>query len=113
MPENGVQNVVRPAERSEMTNPPRGVFLRRRMRGVRVALVVEIVNEPSQAPSRGILAELCGVSPHCGLDGQHVLSERIALSEFVDDSERVGAGGEHHRNMWPPDTTRAPAEGRV
>jgi len=44
---------------------------------VGIALVVEVVQEPGQAPQVLVLAELDGVSAHPGLDRQHVAAQGV------------------------------------
>ena len=61
---------------------------------VRVALVVEVVDETGEAPTFRIFAEMLGVRTHGGFDGQHVLPERIARRELFHQRERCGPGGE-------------------
>lgn len=89
MTENGLEDVVRPASFAENPDALRRVLVGRRMRGVRKALVVEVVDETGQSPALGILAVLLGIGAHRGFHGQHVFAERFARGVFVHQSERV------------------------
>jgi hypothetical protein len=44
---------------------------------VRMALVVEVVQEPGEPPQLLVLAVLDGVGAHAGLDRKHVAAERV------------------------------------
>src|ERR1700693_1773510 len=61
----------------------------RRMRVVREALVVEVVNEPGDSPALHVLAELLRVGAHRAFHRQHVLPQRFALRVFAHEGERV------------------------
>src|SRR5215218_9662271 len=45
----------------------------------RMLLVVHVVQQTGHAPLLLVLAEAARVRPHCGLDGEHVLAQRVAL----------------------------------
>src|ERR687890_2433016 len=45
----------------------------------RILLVVHVVQEAGHAPLLLVLAEAARVRPHGGLDGEHVLAQRVAL----------------------------------
>ena len=59
---------------------------------VRVLLVVEIVQQPDQAPLIGIAAEPGRVSAHRRLDSQHVLDQALALCVLIEKRPGSGAG---------------------
>src|SRR5438046_2975577 len=68
-----LKDVVRPTAFTEYFHAVRGMLLHRRVRGVWITLIIEIMNQAGESPSFGIFAELLGVRAHGGLDGQHVL----------------------------------------
>jgi hypothetical protein len=90
MAEDGLEDVLRPTSLAQKAHAISGMVFGGRMGGVWMALIIEIVHETSQPPPVGILAEAPGVGAHGGLDGEHVLSERLARRVLVDDGKRVG-----------------------
>ena len=110
---NGLQNVLWPAALAQKSHAPRRMLLGRRVRGVRISLVVEIVDQPGQPPPLRILAEVLGVGAHRGFDAEHVLSERLAGGVLVHQSERVraGRGGEFGGRHGVKYTTGAASNG--
>src|SRR5437868_9297339 len=67
------------------------MFFGRRVGGVRIALVVEIVNQPGEAPALGVFSEMLGVGAHGGFDAEHVLAERLARREFLHEGEGLAS----------------------
>src|SRR2546423_3665364 len=63
------------------------MLLRRRVRIVGKALVIEIVDQPRGAPPLLVLSELPCVRSHRTLHRQHVLAQRIAGSVLVHQRE--------------------------
>src|SRR6266849_3769199 len=65
------------------------MLLGRRMRVVREALVVEVVDESGDSPALLVLTELLRVGPHRAFHRQHVPLQRFALCVFVHEGKRV------------------------
>src|SRR6202049_408155 len=63
--------------------------LGRRVRVVRKALVVEIVNETGDSPALHIFAELLRIRAHRAFHRQHVLTQRFARRVLVREAERL------------------------
>src|SRR5215208_7072666 len=74
---------------------------------VRVALVVEVVQEPRDAPELLILAEAAGVRAHRRLDGQHVLAKRRRLRPFAEEGPGVRSR-KLERHGWYPSPASGP-----
>src|SRR5262245_8839255 len=113
MTEDGLEDVLGPASLAQQAHTRRRVFVGRRMRGVRKALVVEVVDETRQPPTCRILAEMLGVGAHRGFYRQHVLAKGVARGVLVHQSERVrarrkGRGGRNHPVNIPPSAASAP-----
>src|ERR1700730_7993614 len=67
------------------------MLLGRRVRVVREALVVEIVDKAGDPPALRVLTELLRISAHRPFHRQHVLPQRFARRVFVHEGERVGS----------------------
>jgi hypothetical protein len=52
---------------------------------VRIALVVEVVQDPDGAPGLRILAEALGVGAHRGLDGEDVAAQRLRRGPLAEE----------------------------
>ncbi len=61
---------------------------------VRVALVVEIVEQGGEAPELFVVAEFAGVGANAGFHGEHVFAEGFGLRVFADELPGFVAGGE-------------------
>jgi len=96
VPKNGLKNIVRPAALPKHTNAFGWMLVGGRASGIGEPLVVEIVYQSSQSPTLGILAELFGVGPHGGLDGEHVLSKGFAGGVLVHERQRIGTRRQWH-----------------
>ena len=79
-----------------------------RMAGLEVgmALVVEVVQQPGDAPQLLVLAEAPRVGAHGGLDGQHVLAKRRRLGPLAEEGPGLRAR-KLERHGWYP----SPASG--
>src|SRR5687768_17654027 len=64
------------------------------MLGIRVSLVIEVMDKPRRTPAIGILAEFLRVSAHGRFYREHVLPEGVARSVLVHQREGLGARGE-------------------
>ena len=62
--------------------------------GVGVLLVVEVVDQPGEAPDLLVAAELLRVGAHGGLHGQGVLAQAGGLGVLVEQGEHVVAHGD-------------------
>ena len=78
VPEDRLEDVLRIPLRTEDAHALRGVLLGGGARRVREALVVEVVDESRESPLLDVLPELRRVGAHRGLDGEHVLPQRLA-----------------------------------
>src|SRR2546422_328097 len=70
---------------------PRRMTIGGRVLGVGEFLVVEVVQQADETPRLGILAEFGGISPHRGLDREHVLAQRGRLRVLVHEGQGVGS----------------------
>ncbi len=66
---------------------------------IRIALVVEVVEQAGQPPELDVAVEPRGVGAHRGLDGQHVPAQRIRLSPFA--KEVPGLRRAKQQLAWP------------
>src|SRR6185295_15958329 len=86
-----------------------------RVRGVRISLVVEIMDETGQSPTLRVFAKVLRVSPHRGFYREHVLSKRLTGRVLVHQSERIGPrrksgwGGHAHQYTAPSRPIRPPS----
>jgi len=64
--------------------PPVGMVL-----GVRPALVVEVVEQPGDAPELFVLAKKTGVIPHRRLDGEGMLGSPCLFCVFAEKLPRL------------------------
>src|SRR5215210_939803 len=74
-----LQHVLRVAPAGEFPHADHGV-----LRGVGVLLVVHVVQQTRDPPLLLVFAELAGVGPHGGLDGEHVLAQRVTLRPLAE-----------------------------
>src|SRR5512132_4056790 len=101
MAEDRLQDVLRPAALAQQPHAPGRMVLRWGVGGVRIALVIEIVNESGETPAFRIFAEMLRVGAHGGFDGEHVLSERLAGRELVHEGERISSRWEsRHESQY-------------
>src|SRR5918994_506093 len=77
---------------------------------VRVALVVEVVEEPREPPQLLVLAELARIRAHGGLDGQDVLAEGRRLGPFAEEGPGLRAR-KLERHGWYPSPASGPDRG--
>src|SRR5918992_4384585 len=66
---------------------------------VRVALVVEVVQQPGDRVELLVLAPLARIGAHSGLDAQQVLSQRVALDPFLHQLPGLFTRGRHARQV--------------
>ena len=61
------------------------------VRGIGPALIVEIVQQPDDAPFLFVFVQLAGIGPHRRFDGQHVLAQALALRVLTNQRKCVVA----------------------
>jgi hypothetical protein len=62
---------------------------------VRVTLVVEVVEQPRDAPELLVLSLLARVEPHRGLHAEGVLAERVGLGPLAEEPPSLFALDRH------------------
>src|SRR5262249_46130732 len=73
---------------------------------IRVALIVEVVEQPCQPPELRIAAEPRGVSAHRGLDREHVSAQRVGLGPLTKEVPGLGARKTRFHGSYPSSALR-------
>jgi hypothetical protein len=89
--QDGALHVLGKPPRGEDPHAFGGMLLGRRVGLVGEPLVVEIVDQPDEAPAFRILTGALSHGTHRELDGVHVAPECFVLGVFLDEGERVFA----------------------
>ena len=97
--EDRLQDVVGPTLLTKDANAMGGMPVRRRVLAIRVALVIEIMNETREPPTFGVFAKLCRVGAHRRFDSEHMLAQRFALRVLVLKRERIFSGRQASRHI--------------
>jgi hypothetical protein len=100
MAEYRLKDVLRPTAVAENADALSGMLVAGRVSSVRIALVIEVVDQTSKPPALGIFAEFVGIGTHGSLDGEHMLPKRFTRRVFVHERDGVGPGRKRGHDRW-------------
>src|SRR3990172_2722219 len=84
MRKNGTDQFLRVPTFPQNDRALRGVFLSGMVAVVGPAFIVKIVEQGGEPPEFFVVAELAGIGADTGFDGQGMLAQAIACSEFTE-----------------------------